>query len=301
MTSPTSSRPTLLVTGARGQIGREVAAAVAPHGKVVALDRNALDLRDADAIARVVRAVGPTIIVNAAAYTAVDRAESEADTAFTVNATGVGVLAEEARRANAVLIHYSTDDVFDGKRSTPYDEDAPADPLNVYGKSKLAGEHAIGASGASAVILRTGWVYGLHGTNFLLTIRRLAAEREELRIVADQTGTPNWARSIAEATAALVARGAPDLAERKGLYHVSAAGSTTWFEFARAIVGDAKSPRVVPIRTSEYPSPARRPAYGVLSTECFARTFGITLPDWRTLLQRCVTSPAEPVPATTVR
>lgn len=299
--SRTFSRPTILVAGARGQIGSEVAAAVAPHGKVVALDRSALDLRDADTIARAVRAVAPTIIVNAAAYTAVDRAESEPDVAFAVNATGAGVLAEEARRANAVLIHYSTDYVFDGERTTPYDEDAPADPLNVYGRSKLAGERAIAASGADAVILRTGWVYGLHGTNFLLTIRRLAAERDELRIVADQTGTPNWARSIAEATAALIARGAPDLVERKGLYHVSAAGSATWFDFACAIVGDAKSPRVVPIRTSEYPSPARRPAYGVLSTERFAHTFGIRLPDWRTLLQRCVTSPVEPVPAVTVR
>ena len=299
--SRTLSRPTILVAGARGQIGSEVAAAVAPHGKVVALDRGALDLRDADAIARAVRAVAPTIIVNAAAYTAVDRAESEPDVAFAVNATGAGVLAEEARRANAVLIHYSTDYVFDGERTTPYDEDAPADPLNVYGRSKLAGERAIAASGADALILRTGWVYGLHGTNFLLTIRRLAAERDELRIVADQTGTPNWARSIAEATAALIARGAPDLVERKGLYHVSAAGSATWFDFACAIVGDAKSPRVVPIRTSEYPSPARRPAYGVLSTERFTRTFGIRLPDWRTLLQRCVTSPVEPVPAVTVR
>lgn len=299
--SRTFSRPTILVAGARGQIGSEVAAAVAPHGKVVALDRSALDLRDADTIARAVRAVAPTIIVNAAAYTAVDRAESEPDVAFAVNATGAGVLAEEARRANAVLIHYSTDYVFDGERTTPYDEDAPADPLNVYGRSKLAGERAIAASGADAVILRTGWVYGLHGTNFLLTIRRLAAERDELRIVADQTGTPNWARSIAEATAALIARGAPDLVERKGLYHVSAAGSATWFDFACAIVGDAKSPRVVPIRTSEYPSPARRPAYGVLSTERFAHTFGIRLPDWRTLLQRCVTSPVEPVPVVTVR
>lgn len=299
--SRTFSRPTILVAGARGQIGSEVAAAVAPHGKVVALDRSALDLRDADTIARAVRAVAPTIIVNAAAYTAVDRAESEPDVAFAVNATGAGVLAEEARRANAVLIHYSTDYVFDGERTTPYDEDAPADPLNVYGRSKLAGERAIAASGADAVILRTGWVYGLHGTNFLLTIRRLAAERDELRIVADQTGTPNWARSIAEATAALIARGAPDLVERKGLYHVSAAGSATWFDFACAIVGDAKSPRVVPIRASEHPSPARRPAYGVLSTERFTRTFGIRLPDWRTLLQRCVTSPVEPVPAVTVR
>ena len=298
--SSTIAPPTILVTGVHGQIGSELVAAVAPHGTVIALDRGGLDLTDVGAIARVVRDTAPTIIVNAAAYTAVDRAESDAANAFAINATAVGVMAEEARRANAVLIHFSTDNVFDGRRDTPYDEAASTGPLNVYGQSKLAGERAIAASGATAVILRTGWVYGLRGTNFLLTIRRLAAERDELRIVADQTGTPNWARSIAETTATLVGRGATYLAERKGLYHVSAGGSATWFEFARVIVGDAKSPRVIPIRSSEYPSPARRPAYGVLSTELFARTFDLTLPDWRTLHARCISSPAEPPPAQAV-
>jgi dTDP-4-dehydrorhamnose reductase len=295
-----ASRPTILVTGARGQVGCEVAAALAPTTRVIAVDRETLDLTDADAIARVVRATGPAFIVNAAAYTAVDRAESERELAFAVNGAAVGILAEEAKRARALLIHYSTDYVFDGRRSAPYGEDDATGPLNVYGESKLQGERAIAASGAKALVLRTSWVYGLRGSNFLLTIRRLAREREELRIVSDQTGVPNWSRALAETTAALIRRGAGYLAEHAGLYHLSATGATTWFEFARAIIGDAKTPRIVPIATSDYPTAARRPAYGVLASGRFARTFGITLPDWRDGLARCVASPAEPTRAATV-
>lgn len=292
----TTRRITILVTGARGQLGYELAAALQAHGDVVAVDRAALDLADAGAIVRTVRAVVPALIVNAGAYTAVDRAEQERERAFAVNASAPGILAEEARKLGAMLIHYSTDYVFDGTKAVPYDEQARPNPLNVYGASKLAGEHAIVAARASALIFRTSWVYGLRGSNFLLTIRRLAAERDELRIVADQQGVPNWCRALAGATATLVGRGVPYLAERAGLYHLSATGATTWYEFARAIVGTAAVPRVVPITTADFPALARRPAYGVLATGAFQRAFGFALPDWRTMLQSCVTSPVEPAP-----
>ena len=187
---------------------------------------------------RAVRGAKPALIVNAGAYTAVDRAETERALAHAVNGRAPGVLAEEAKRIGAVLIHYSTDYVFDGKRTTPYAEDAPTAPLNVYGASKLEGERAIAAVGAHALVFRTSWVYGLRGRNFLLTIRRLAGERDELRIVADQIGVPNWCRTLAEATARVVAAGLPALAERAGLYHLSSSGHASWYDFARAIVGD---------------------------------------------------------------
>ncbi|MEP7328768.1 MAG: dTDP-4-dehydrorhamnose reductase, partial [Betaproteobacteria bacterium] len=217
-----TTRPRILITGAQGQVGHELARLLPPHGEVITLDRAALDLAQPDAIVAAVRAAAPDIIVNAAAYTAVDLAEKERAAAFAINATAPQILAEEARRLGALLIHYSTDYVFDGAGHTPYAEDAPVAPLNVYGASKLAGERAIAASGAPALVLRTSWVYGLRGRNFLLTIRRLAAERPELRIVADQTGTPNWAVALATATAALVAQGTPALKARAGLYHFSA-------------------------------------------------------------------------------
>ena len=284
------SRPTILLTGSAGQLGFELARSLAAHGDVVACDRAALDLADAGALVTTVRSVRPQLIVNAAAYTAVDLAESEPERAHAINAVAPAILAEEARRSSALLVHYSTDYVFDGAADVPYTEDAPTAPLNVYGQSKLAGERAIAAAGALNLILRTSWVYGLRGSNFLLTIRRLAAEREELRIVADQVGVPNWARALAEATATLVGRGLPALAERAGLYHLSATGSTSWFDFARAIIGDAARPRVVPIGTADYPTPARRPAYGVLATGKLERTFGISLGDWREMLGACLAS-----------
>ncbi|MHB8492941.1 MAG: dTDP-4-dehydrorhamnose reductase [Casimicrobiaceae bacterium] len=286
--------PTILVTGANGQLGRELAAALAAHGSVVACDRAALDLSDASRIARVVRDLAPRLVVNAGAYTAVDHAEGERKAAFEVNAHAPGVLAEEARRIGAVLIHYSTDYVFDGTASVPYDEAAAPNPLNVYGESKLDGERAVAATGAHALTLRTSWVYSLHGRNFLTTIRRLAAERDELRIVSDQVGVPNWSRALAAATATLVGRGLAYLAERAGLYHLSAQGATTWYEFARAIVGDVVHPRVTPITTAEYPTPARRPAYAVLDTRRFADAFGFAMPQWREHLSTCLQSPPEP-------
>jgi dTDP-4-dehydrorhamnose reductase len=195
----------------------------------------------------------------------------------------------EAKRIGAVLIHYSTDYVFDGMRRTPYDEDAPANPLNVYGAGKLAGEREIAAVGAHAIVFRTSWIYGLRGKNFLMTIRRLAAERDELRIVSDQIGVPNWCRTLAEATTRVVAGGLGPLAERAGLYHMSSTGCGSWYDFAREIVGDVARPRVVPITTAEYPTPAKRPAYAVLATARFERVFGFALPDWRKALADCTT------------
>ncbi len=287
-------RPTILVTGASGQLGFELARSLAVHGEVIATDRSALDLANPDAIVAAVRGIRPVLVVNAAAYTAVDRAEKEPAIAHAVNGRAPGILAEEARRVGALLIHYSTDYVFDGVRRTPYPEDAPAAPLNVYGASKLEGERAIAATGVHALVFRTSWVYGLRGANFLLTIRRLAAEREELRIVADQVGVPNWCRDLAEATARILAAGLSSAIERAALYHLSARGHASWYEFACAIVGAAPTPRVVPITSADYPTPARRPAYGVLATTRFEETFGFALPDWRESLARCIASPAEP-------
>jgi len=287
------ARPKILLTGAGGQLGRDLAAALPACGTLIACDRAALDVADAAAVTRTVRDVAPDFIVNAAAYTAVDRAEAERDAAFAINGEAPGVLAAEARRAGAVLIHYSTDYVFDGNRTTPYDESAHPAPLSVYGASKLAGEEAIARTGAMALTLRTSWVYSRHGANFLTTMQRLACERDELRVVADQIGVPNWTRALARATATLVGRGRDDVAERAGLYHLCASGSTTWYEFARAIVANSGA-RVTPITTADYPTPARRPAYGVLDSSKFARAFGFALPDWRASLDECLRSPAAP-------
>ena len=281
-------RPSILVTGSAGQLGFELARLLEQHGDVVAADRARLDLADPDAIVAAVRGAKPKLIVNAAAYTAVDLAEREPELAAAVNARAPGILAEEAKRAGAVLVHYSTDYVFDGTRTTPYPEDAATSPLNVYGATKLEGERAVAAVGGAALVFRTSWVYGRRGKNFLRTIERLAAERDELRIVADQVGVPNWSRSLAEATERVVAQGLSALAERAGLYHLSSTGRASWYEFARAIVGAAARPRVVPITTADYPLPARRPAFAVLDTSRFAAVFGFALPDWRDALARCL-------------
>ena len=286
-------RPTILVTGSTGQLGFELARLLPPCGNVIAADRARLDLADPDAIVAAVRGVKPDLIVNAGAYTAVDLAEKERDVAAAVNARAPGILAEEAKRIGAVLIHYSTDYVFDGTRATPYPETASTSPLNVYGATKLEGERAIAAVGGSALVFRTSWVYGMRGRNFLLTIQKLAAERDELRIVSDQIGVPNWCRSLAEATARIAGDRPSALADRTGVYHMSASGAASWYDFARAIVSGVAAPRVVPIATADYPLPARRPAYGVLDTALFRATFGFALPDWRDELTRCLASAAE--------
>lgn len=289
-----SRRPTILLTGARGQLGRELAFALGGVGNVVACDRTTLDLGDPGRIVDVVRESAPHAIVNAAAYTAVDLAERERDRAFAINADAPRILAEEAKRANAILVHYSTDYVFDGAATTPYDESAATRPLNVYGESKLAGEAAIAASGAASLVLRTSWVYGRRGQNFLVTMQKLAASRTEINVVDDQIGVPNWTRWLARTTATLLDQDLAWLAERAGLYHLCALGRASWFDFAREILRDQPNVQVSPIATSQYPTPARRPAYGVLDATRFARTFGIVLPDWQTLLHGCLQSGAEP-------
>lgn len=281
----------ILLTGSAGQLGRELVRSLACLGEVVACDRRALDLGDADALRPVLRATKPSVVVNAAGYTAVDRAESEPAAAEAVNGLAPGILAEEAKRCGALLVHYSTDYVFDGAKGAPYTEDDAPAPLSAYGRSKLAGERAIAAVAGRHLILRTGWVFGLHGANFMKTILRLARERDELRVVADQRGAPTWTRHLADATALLLAR--RDAAE--GLFHVAAAGEATWHGYAEAIVATAaaaglieRAPHVLPIATADYPLPARRPADSRLDCRRLARDCGIALPDWRTGLADCL-------------
>lgn len=286
----------ILVTGRNGQVGWELQRTLAPLGEVVALDRQALDLRNPDAIRAVVREIKPHLIVNPAAYTAVDKAESEAEVAQAVNGVAPGILAEEAKRLGAALIHYSTDYVFDGSKNGAYrEEDAPC-PINVYGKTKLAGEDAVRAVGVPHLILRTSWVYGVRGKNFLLTMLRLGKEREELKIVADQNGAPTWSRLIAEATAHIAAQRLTRLQELDGIYNFTASGCTSWHGFAEAIFAHAarttpspeKILRLTPIATSEYPLPAPRPANSVLSGDKLRREFGLVMPDWRDNLNLCL-------------
>ncbi len=285
----------VLITGANGQVGWELQRALAPLGEVLALDHASLDLSKPDAIRQAMRHAAPDLIVNAAAYTAVDRAEQEPELAKAVNGVAPGILAEEAQRLNAALVHYSTDYVFDGGKGAPYEEIDATHPLGVYGATKLAGEKAIAAVGCAHLILRTSWVYGARGKNFLLTMQRLARERDELRVVDDQWGAPTWSRMLAEASALMLGqclhqgRVAARLHDLGGLYHLSAAGQTSWFGFASAIVQHAdKAPRMTPISTSEYPLPAARPAYSVLNNDKIARRFGIHLPDWRQSLAQCL-------------
>jgi dTDP-4-dehydrorhamnose reductase len=283
----------ILLTGSGGQVGGELLSALAPMGKLVAPSRSDLDLADADAVRAIVRTVRPTHIVNAAAYTAVDRAESEAELCSRVNADAPRVLAEEAARAGAWILHYSTDYVFDGRKDCPYHEDDEPAPPNVYGRTKLAGERGIAGSGARYIILRTSWVYGTRGSNFLRTMLTLAQTRPEIRVVRDQTGSPTWSRSIARATATLIERlEATPGQVGSGLYHLTASGSTTWYDFARAIFDAAAArdvapaPRVVPIESAEYPTVARRPAYSVLDSGKIRREFGVEIPHWQLDLDR---------------
>jgi dTDP-4-dehydrorhamnose reductase len=284
---------------------------LASLGSVTVLGHAELDLAKPDDIRRVVREVRPELIVNAAAYTAVDRAESDEALAYAVNATAPGVMSEEAKRRGALLVHYSTDYVFDGSGTRPYVEDDLPNPQSVYGSTKLAGEQAVQQVGANHLIFRTAWVYAREGRNFLLTMLRLATQRDELRVVNDQFGSPTWSREIAAATTSILGRvcaPSPEpapAAEYSGIYHMTAAGETTWYDFASAIFGQISrqngwaegwigrvtdhrpliASRVVPISTSEYPTPARRPRYSVLSNEKLNTTFGLVLPDWRAQLQ----------------
>jgi dTDP-4-dehydrorhamnose reductase len=285
----------ILLTGASGQVGWELVRSLAPLGEVIALDRSRLDLAHPDALRETVRAIAPDAIVNAAAYTAVDRAESEPELARAINAIAPGVLAEEAQHLDAILVHYSTDYVFDGTKSEPYVEIDPTHPLSVYGRTKLEGERAIGTSGCRHLTLRTSWVYGARGHNFLLTMLRLARERRALRVVDDQIGAPTWSREIALATATLLTR--PELAARgaEGLYHSTASGTTTWYGFARAIFDSPEMarlgitpPTLEAIPASEYPLPARRPANSRLDCGRLFTRAGVRLAAWDAALARCL-------------
>ena len=289
----------ILVLGGDGQVAWELRRTLAPLGKVIAVGRStaphALDLAQPDTILPLVEQVRPDWIVNAAAYTAVDKAEQEPELAAAVNAIGPGLLAEAAGRVGAQLVHYSTDYVFDGRASSPYKEDDTPNPQGVYGRTKLDGEEALARAGCDWLILRTAWVYGARGGNFMRTMRRLAREREELRVVADQRGAPTWSRHIAEATALILAQLGDDRAawhRACGVYHLTSAGEATWHDFASAIIGHQRQheaiacQRITAISTADYPTPAKRPAYSVLDNDKLARTFGVRLPDWRVALQQ---------------
>ena len=281
----------ILLTGCAGQLGRELKRSLCCLGDVIACDRQEFDLADPDALRDAVRDAAPAVIVNAAAHTAVDKAESEPELAMAINAIAPGVLAEEAKRLGALLIHYSTDYVFDGTKPAPYTEDDSPAPLSVYGRSKREGELAIAAADGRHLIFRTSWVYGLHGANFMKTMLRLGKERDELRVVGDQIGAPTWSRHLADATALIVAR----RDATQGLYHLAAAGETSWHGYAEAIFAEArragllnKSPVVHRITSADYPLPAARPANSRLDCSRFRRDFDLTLPDWRTGLIDCL-------------
>ena len=277
----------ILLTGKGGQVGHELHKALTPIAEVIAVGTHDCDFTDADAIEALVSHVKPHVIVNPAAYTAVDKAESEPDRAAAINAMAPGVLAKQAQRLDALLIHYSTDYVFDGTQTTPYTEVDRPNPQSVYGATKLAGETAIQQQGARHLILRTSWVYGLRGQNFPKTMLRLAAEREALNVVADQWGAPTSASLLANVTAQLLSQ--PITAAQSGVYHVSASGRTNWHAYACRVIERARAlgwPLKVPaqalnaIPTSAYPTPAKRPSSGCLNTTKFQETFGIHLPAW---------------------
>lgn len=289
----------ILILGKNGQLAWALERRSAPLGEVVSLGIDDFDFTDLPAVAACVRDVRPDVVFNAAAYTAVDRAEQDRDVAFKVNADAPGVLARECAARGAVLVHYSTDYVFDGRKDGRYVETDPTAPLNVYGESKLAGERAALAAGGPALVFRTSWVYGDHGGNFAKTMLRLACERDALRVVGDQCGTPTWAGRLADLSCDVVEQAlrAGDLAgwigARRGLYHASAAGQTTWADYARCVLATAaedparaaklrvRADAVEAIPTSAYPTPAARPMNSLLDCSALARTFGYAMPDWQ--------------------
>ncbi|MFQ5579047.1 MAG: dTDP-4-dehydrorhamnose reductase [Nitrospiria bacterium] len=288
----------ILLLGKQGQVGWELQRTLSPLGDLIALDRSDLDLTCTDALRQRIGEIKPSLIVNAAAYTAVDKAEDDPELAMKINGTLPGLLAEEARQIDAALIHYSTDYVFGGGLAPPkgYREEMPPHPLNVYGETKLAGERAVQSMSRSYLIFRTSWVYGLRGSNFLLTLRRLAREREEINVVDDQVGAPTWSRMIAEMTARILTRfnHASSLEEVSGLYHLAAGGQTTWYRFAEAILTppapDFRLKRLLPIPTSAYPTRAVRPSFSLLDCRKLKQTFGLELPDWEESLREALSS-----------
>lgn len=293
----TAERPRILLIGANGQVGWELRRTLATLGDVIPASLEGeygptIDLLDPASLARLVQDTSPDAVVNAAAYTAVDKAETDRDIARRINADAVGELGAMLAGRGTPIIHYSTDFVFSGNLDRPYREDDAPGPLNVYGETKLAGEQALLNSGARALIFRTSWVYGIRGANFLLTMLRLLKERDELRIVDDQIGSPTWSRMLASATALVlyrVLRDELDLEQVGGLYHLTGSGQVSWFGFASAILENAGlDANLIPIPSSEYPAPARRPLYSVLDNGLFQETFGLAMPDWRLSLQQCL-------------
>ena len=299
----------LLVLGANGQVGRELRRSLAALGEVIGASRDGrledgsdgvvADLDDPAALQALVAELKPVAVINAAAYTAVDKAESDAEAAFRVNVQAPAALAQACAAAGIPLVHYSTDYVFDGQGNRPYREDDATAPLGVYGASKLAGEQAVRQAGGSYLIFRTAWVYASHGKNFLNTMLRLGADREELRVVADQVGTPTPAALIADVTATALSQVLEGQGPVQGTWHLVASGDTTWHGFAEAIFADAvaagllvRAPRVLPITTADYPTPAARPAYSCLDTAALQADFGVTLPDWRGQVRRVVSERA---------
>ncbi|MDR2195710.1 MAG: dTDP-4-dehydrorhamnose reductase [Gallionellaceae bacterium] len=287
----------ILLTGSNGQLGWELRRSLAGHHDIIATDRNSLDLADADALRRAVRDIRPDLLINAAAYTDVEKAESEPAQAHAINNAAPGILAEEAHRLGAAMVHYSTGYVFDGDQSAPYAEGDTPNPQSVYGASKLAGELAVRAVGGQHLILRTNWVYGAHGDNFVKTVLRLAQERDELRIVADQFGAPTWARDLAQATSAIL-----DVWQRKnfdatlsGVYHLTAAGRVNWYDYAKEIMRLARDAGITPahpdiraISASEYPGAAKRPANSLLANDKARQVFDVALPEWQASLAECM-------------
>ena len=280
----------ILLTGINGQLGHELQHTLAPLGEVVGVGRTTMDLTQPEQILQVIDAVQPDLIVNPAAYTAVDRAETETELAHAINAIAPQTIAQAAQKLQVPLIHVSTDYVFDGQKNTPYTEVDPPNPLGAYGRTKLAGEEAVRQNGDRALILRTAWVYSAYGKgNFVKTMLRLGSQREEIRVVADQVGTPTWARNIAEAIAAI----ASIETEPGTTYHFTNSGVASWYDFAVAIFEEAeaigfplKVQQVVPITTSEYPTPAQRPAYSVLANQKLAAILGCHPLHWRTSLRK---------------
>lgn len=290
--------PKILLIGKNGQVGWELHRTLAPVGRVIAVDYPEIDLTDALATRRLVLENKPNVVINAAAYTAVDKAESDTTTAQRINSAAPGVLAESANEVGALMVHYSTDYVFDGTKKTAYVETDSPNPLGAYGRTKLEGDQAVRAAGGNHLIFRLCWVYGARGQNFLLTMQRLAREREVLRVVGDQFGCPTWSRLIAEATTLALRQvlAARDANALFGTYHLAASGSTSWHGFASRIVElmpepDRRCREVTAIKTEEYPTPAKRPAYSVLDCRKLEKTFGIQLPDWEESLRLVLGKP----------
>ena len=293
----TAERARILLIGANGQVGWELRRTLATLGDVIPASLEGeygptIDLLDPASLARLVQDTSPDAVVNAAAYTAVDKAETDRAIAQRINADAVGELGAMLAERGTPIVHYSTDFVFSGNLDRPYREDDAPGPLNVYGETKLAGEQALLSSGAHVLIFRTSWVYGIRGANFLLTMLRLLKERDELRIVDDQIGSPTWSRMLASATALVlyrVLRGELDLEKVGGLYHLTGSGQVSWYGFASAILENAGlDANLIPIPSSEYPAPARRPLYSVLDNGLFQQTFGLAMPDWRLSLKQCL-------------